>query len=421
MKFSMLTKLLPLRISRKNKLLAIITVTGLATTGTLMATAPEHDASAVEAKTWPVTTMQLNTQALSPELRLFGRIETPHHAQLTAAVTATVNSISVSEGEMVHAGQILMALDDADEELRLLQRCADADEVAAALATIRSEFTVDEQVLKHMNELHELTLAKRKRLEKLQQQNLVATEQLENTRALVARQAIELAQQQLRVDNYPQRLAMAKAKLERAQALRDEQELRLSRTLVIAPFRGRISSVVAAPGDRVQEGEVLISIYDTSALQVRVTLPSNSVDPIRDAIESGTGVQARLENGIYLPLQQLAAQVRRGRSGVDALFSIGDNYRGLELGKAVDITVEMPALENVAAIPVQSLYGADRVYAVVDGRLQGMQIRSLGQRQSADGSVQLLIQPAEQLRSAEILTTSLPRASTGLRVNVING
>ncbi len=422
MKFTMPTKFRPIKLSRKNRTLFLIIFLGMASTGTLMATAPKHAANEVEEKAWPVTSMSLHSQNLAPELRLFGRIETPRHARLTAAVTATVTHINVSEGQLVEAGDILVVLDDADEELHLRQREAEAVEAQAAVAMSRREFAVDSQVLQHMRELHELTLSKRSRLEKLQQQNLVATEQLEDTRAVVARQAIELARQQLRVDNYPERLAITEAALARAQSLVEEQELRLARTLIIAPFRGRISALEAAPGDRVRDGELLLALYDTSALQVRVTLPRAAIASIKQALEIGDKIHARLGGSAIndLQLQQLAGAVASGRSGVDGLFRISGNGDALELGKAVSVTVVLPALQDVASIPVQSLYGNDRIYSIVEGRLQGIEVDTLGQRRDADGKVQLLIRATAGELPEEILTTSLPRAGSGLRVNVIN-
>jgi HlyD family secretion protein len=414
---------MPTKFSRKNRVLAIITLLGLASTGTLMATAPKHDANEVEDKAWPVTSMPVSTADIVPELRLFGRIESPRHARLTAAVTATVTSVVINEGQLVEAGDILMTLDDADEELHLRQREADAAQAQAALETSKQELAVDRQVLQHMQELHALTLSKRGRLVKLQQQNLVATEQLEDTRALVARQAIQLAQQQLRVDSFPQRLAQAEAMLARVQAEVEEQELRLARTLIIAPFRGRISQLEAAPGDRVREGEVLLALYDTSALQVRVTLPRSAIAPIKAAMETGARVSARLGNQRIntLQLQQLAGAVAIGRSGVDGLFRVSGNGDSLELGKAVNVTVLLPALQDVTSIPMQSLYGDDRIYSIVDGRLQGVEVDTLGQRSDGNGNLRLLIRATEGELSGDILTTSLPKAGTGLRVNVING
>lgn len=418
MKFS-----LPTKPSRKNRNLALVAIAGLAATTTLMATAPQHDPGAVEEKAWPVTTLAVEAHDLSPELRLFGRVETPHHAQLTAAVTATVTAVNVSEGDVVEAGQVLMALDDADEELRLQQRDADVIEAQAALESTRHQLQVEREILRHMQDLQALTVAKRERLEKLQQQNLVAREQLEDTGAAVARQAILLAEQQLKVDNHPQRLETAEATLARARALLAEQELRLARTLVVAPFRGKVSALHASPGDRVGEGRELISVYDTSALQVRVTIPNSAIEPIKRALAAGETVTAHYgsEPSQSLRLRQLAAQVDSGRAGVDGLFQVSGSGEALELGRALDVTVVLPALQQVAGIPVRSLYGDNRVYTVVDGRLQGVEVQNLGQRRDADGQLQILVRAGDVGLASEILTTNLPQASTGLRVKVING
>jgi len=418
MKFNMRTRLSP-----QNRKLALVVFVGLAATSTLVATAPQHDASVVEEKAWPVTTRVVAAEDLSPELRLFGRVETPRHAQLTAAVSATVNAVKVREGELVEQGQILVMLDDSDEMLRAQQRAADVTEAQAALESTRHQQVVDQAVLEHMRELHQLTLAKRDRLRKLQQKNLVARDLLDDTGAAVARQAIELAEQQLKVDNHPQRLAIAQVTLERAQALLAEQELRVARTTVVAPFRGKVSSVSVSPGDRVGDGNVLLAIYDTQALQVRVTIPNASIEAIKLALASGDTVVARYgENqSRLLQLGQLAAAVDSGRAGVDALFEVSANGDMLELGRALDVTVVLPALQQVTSIPVQSLYGNNRVYTVVDGRLQGVEVQTLGQRRDADGQLQLLVRATDASLGDEMLTTSLPQASTGLRVSVING
>ncbi|MEE4145622.1 MAG: hypothetical protein V2I26_12530, partial [Halieaceae bacterium] len=148
-----------------------------------------------------------------------------------------------------------------------------------------------------------------------------------------------------------------------------------------------------------------------------------AVEPIRQALERGDRIVARYGAGQDLPLTlgQLAATVGAGRAGVDALFRVGGNGDALELGRALDVTVTLPPLQEVAGIPLQSLYGDDRVYTVVDGRLQGVEVETLGQRRDADGQLQLLVRARHDALASELLTTSLPQASTGLRVIVING
>jgi hypothetical protein len=172
----------------------------------------------------------------------------------------------------------------------------------------------------------------------------------------------------------------------------------------------------------VLEGQILLEIYDTAALQVRVTLPSSAVDSVKQAMARGEAITARLEDGSFrsIELEQLAAEVTTGRSGVDGLFRVGVD-ESLEIGKAVDVTVVMPALQQVTVIPVQSLYGDDRIYTVVAGRLRGVEVNTLGRRIGSNGEVQLLVKPTTDALEGEVLTTSLPQAGTGLKVNVVNG
>ena len=74
----------------------------------------------------------------------------------------------------------------------------------------------------------------------------------------------------------------------------------------------------------------------------------------------------------------------------------------------------------VVGVPVQSLYGEDRIYTISDGRLQAITVASFGQRSDSAGNYQLLVQAPELQAGTPIVTTTLPRASTGLRVAVIN-
>ena len=77
-------------------------------------------------------------------------------------------------------------------------------------------------------------------------------------------------------------------------------------------------------------------------------------------------------------------------------------------------------MESVVGVPVQSLYGEDRIYTVADGRLQAITVASIGQILDESGSYQLLVQAPDLRAGMPILTTTLPKASTGLRVAIIN-
>ena len=79
-------------------------------------------------KAWQVGGMPVKIEALSPQLNLYGRAETPQYATLTAALTADVVTVSVLEGILVAAGDVLIQLDDRDSKLLISQRDAELAE-----------------------------------------------------------------------------------------------------------------------------------------------------------------------------------------------------------------------------------------------------------------------------------------------------
>jgi HlyD family secretion protein len=409
------------KISRKNRILAALVAACIVSTGTLMATAPQHDPNVVEEKIWPVTHAITDAQTISPQLHLFGRIETPRHARLSAAIAAEVTELHISEGQRVTQGQILISLDRAEEELLLQQREADLADSEAQLQLILRDIETDKEVLQHMKRLHTLTKSKADRLKTLNSKNLIATERLEDTQQEVARQGIELARQQARVDNNPQRVFQAEAAVNRTEARLENQHINLQRADIRAPFDGRISSLLVSPGDRVQTGQSLISLYDSNALQIRVPVPSSSVDTMKTALRDGYTISAEI-NGQMLKanLAQLASEVDRGKSGVDALFTVTDSDGKLELGRAVEITINMPKLDNVIALPLQSVYDNKRVFLIEDGRLRSVEVSPIGQRINSQGELEVLVRQDPLSSGVAILATNLPKASTGLKVEVIN-
>lgn len=411
---------LKLKLSRKNRLFLVILGLSALSTGVLMATAPVHDPSVVEEKAWPVSTVAAEAGTQVPQLNLFGRVETPNHASLSAAVEAEVRTLHVREGDRVAAGQLLLSLDDAEERLRLEQRAADLQQAEAGLASLRREMDTERAVLVHMRELNQLTRTKAERLRKLNSRNLIATEQLENTLQEVARQGIELSRQQALVDNHPHRLAMAEAGVSRARAQWRDQQIMLERTAITAPFDGRVSALAVSPGDRVRPGQALISLYDTGALQVRVPVPSSSVGLLKQALARGETISAGLgDSGLTAQLQQLAGEVHSGSSGIDAIFRVMDDSGTLELGRAVDVSIALPPVDNAIALPLHSLYGNKRIYLVEEQRLIGREVIPLGQRLSQDGELQVLVSADGLDPGAAILSTNLPRATSGLRVQVL--
>ena len=153
-------------------LLAIVLGTLLASTG-LIAFAPEPARRPVAAVVVPVTSLIVERRDVSPEVRLYGRVETPHAASLTALVAATVDTLHAREGDRVAAGDVLVQLDETDARLLLRRREADWAEARADREALQLAGADDRQVLAHQQALHQLASNKAERYRRLREQGTV--------------------------------------------------------------------------------------------------------------------------------------------------------------------------------------------------------------------------------------------------------
>ena len=116
-------------------ILVIVAVSAFGSVG-LIAFAPEPDHVVADAQGVPVSSMVTQFQRLSPEVRLYGRVETPNAAQLTALISAPVAALAAREGDRVDAGAVLVALDETDMALALERAEAELDQAQADLEVL---------------------------------------------------------------------------------------------------------------------------------------------------------------------------------------------------------------------------------------------------------------------------------------------
>ncbi len=121
---------------------------------------------------------------------------------------------------------------------------------------------------------------------------------------------------------------------------------------------------------------------------------------------------------IRAELVRLAGETREGEAGISALFRVTEGAGDLPLNRFVNLQLRLPEEPDSIAVPFEALYGRDRVYRVVDARLQGLQVERLGEITDAEGQTRALIRHPE-LESGDVLAaTRLPNAVDGLQVEV---
>jgi len=412
----------PARRWRSRIIQVMLPVLLLATGGlvfqTLKASRPQAEVQPQQERAWTVRTLAAQLGTEHPELTLYGRVESPRLTRITAAVTAFVKDVHVDEGQHIESGELLIQLDDRDARLVVQQREADLAAIGARIRAEHVRHQADRKALSIEQELLSLSRRAVKRFENLASRKVGSEEQLDDARRNWQQQALALNSRRQALNDHPNRLAQLEAEQLRSHALLDSARLELSRTRIEAPFNGRVSRLQAVPGDRVRSGDPLISLYNPSVLEIRAQIPDRHLTSIRQALSGPAPLIASAQPGaqpLQLTLDRLAGEVDGGRAGIDALFKI-DNTVPLEPGRALALQLQLPALSDVVALPPQALYGLNRIYRVVDERLDSLTVERVGTRKGRDGSTRILVRSPDLHSGDSIVITQLPNAIPGLKV-----
>ena len=401
-------------------ILVIVAVSAFGSVG-LIAFAPEPDHVVADAQGVPVSSMVTQFQRLSPEVRLYGRVETPNAAQLTALISAPVAALAAREGDRVHAGAVLVALDETDMALALERAEAELDQAQADLEVLLLGGDEDRAVLAYQERLADQAVAKADWHRKLFAQGSISRQTLNAALSESHAQAIALVQQRGLVASFEHRRSRALASVARAKASEREARVNLERAAVKAPFPGRVTRVLVAPGELVAPGTTVAEIYDDTRLEIRVAIPNVHLPEVEAALAAGERPAVLADFGDYEGtglLERLVGAVEKGRSGVDGLVRLDADVNPPDLGRAVQLRMTMRPVTGLVALPVQAVYGQRRVFMIEDGLLAGIDVERVGEMTTERGDLRLLVRGPGLNDGGRVLTTQLSNAVTGLRVSV---
>lgn len=372
----------------------------------LAGSAEQTEVKNVPEQEYPVKTIVAQPRDLRPGVILFGSVEAPGEATFSAAIAADVVEVRKLEGQSARADDLLIALDDSEAALAVTQ-------AQANLQLEQTRHAGDKKVLAQEQALLDLAVREQQRVAKLVQENLASESQRDAARQTLQRQELAVSQRQLAVAQFSARSAQLKAQLKRA-------ELDLSRTKIRARYPARITKVHVAAGDRVSPGMPLISLYDSSVIEVRALIPNRHLPAVQKALagdDAAITAQVTID-GVRLAarLDRVAAASDARRGGLDGFFRVSEDSPLLVRGRAVRVLLELPAVAKAQPVPAGAVYGLNRIYRLKDDRLEGLEIERLGEYLAEDGSPQLLIRSGLLRSGDQIVTTQLPNATDGLKV-----
>lgn len=361
----------------------------------LIETAPEAKRHPTK-KTIPlVETIEVIPQSYTVLLNTRGTVTPRTESTLIPQVTGQVVSVNENfrAGGFFEKGETLLQIDPVDYQLALTSAKAELAKMRLAL----SEESAQAQQAKSD-------------WEKLGMQG--------NPDALVLRK--------------PQ-LANARASLASAQARLKRAEVDLDRTIIKAPYAGRILEQQVDIGQYVGPSSILAKIYATDYVEVRLPLTDRQQtfiklpESYRGETSQPQGPVVQLTSKLGGKAFQWQGQIVRTEGSIDTssrqlfvIAQVNDPYRKnangrppLKIGQFVQATISGKKLEQVFVLPRSILVSANQVLiADAESKVQRRHIEILWQDKQS-----IVIHSGLQT-GEQVISTSIPYATEGSKIKL---
>ncbi len=392
---------------------AVATTVALVGIGTylLLTNGAATDVAAVEhppqEMVWAASVKPVKLESLTPTVKLLGRVVSFTNLQLSSILDAAVMHVNAVEGQYVEQGETLIELDPRNIETAIAQLQADADRVEALLKDERIKLATNREALIYATNLMHLATESRQRIALLRQRNLADLAVF--SQALIDEENAKLAvtERKALIREHGSHVARLQADLRHISVSLRNAEADLEESIIKAPIAGRVTAVHVAEGEQVRNGSPILDMFDHQAVEIRSLIPTRHLADVKSRISVTEKPEAYAfvdNRRLALKLDRLSASVEQGRGGVEAFFQIEDSSFYPELGRTVEVSLLQSPVDNAVAIPSQTIYGADRVFKLVDGRLKSVPISRHGE--IFRNGEWLVIAVSDQLQAGDLIITS---------------
>ncbi|MBZ2169742.1 MULTISPECIES: efflux RND transporter periplasmic adaptor subunit [Marinobacter] len=397
----------------------IILAIGIAGYALLRMTRPEPAEVTATERSWRVTVQAVEPGTHTPVLPLYGQVVAPESITVTAALEGRIEDRPVVEGQQVQAGDLLIALAEADIRPKVAQAEAQVADLQAQLKSEEVRYQTDLTAVKSERAIRDNARRQFERTQSLVKRNLASQENLDTATDALARAELTVAAREQNIADHPARVLSLEARLAQAEANLATTRRDAERARMTAPFDGVVTDVQVAPGDQVARNQVLLSLYPLEGLELRARVPARYIPELQGALSRGDTLMASSKGGHRFELDRFSGIA--DPAGTEAILIQAGDPSGLRPGELLPVNLERPERDDSVTIPFAALYGADSVYLVnEEDRMRRVDIERIGEAMGSNGERWLLVAGEELTRGTRLVTTHLPNALTGLKVEPVD-
>jgi HlyD family secretion protein len=336
-----------------------------------------------------------------------GRVMTPQRISIAAETTGRVNSIPVSEGQMVQHGQLLIQLNDLDERASVAQATAAVSQAEAKLRQLHEvALPAASQSLKQAQTNAEQARKQYERTRDLQARGFFSQAQLDEARRNYDVIASQVSAARLQVkSNQPagSDLAVATAAVAQANASLRLAQVKLNEDSILAPADGTLISRSVESGDIVQPGKELMVLAANGETQILVQLDEKNLAKLVLGQKALGSADAYGDQRFDAVVSYINPGVDATRGSVEVKLLVANPPAYLRQDMTVSVDIETARRSGALTIPTGAIHDASSNVPwvlVVRNKNTVRQSVKLGLR--GDNSVEIL--NGLKAREAVILT-----------------
>lgn len=332
-----------------------------------------------------VDVIELRRAPLVRTLQFSARVATLSRVDVGSTVTGRVSDVRVMEGAAVHAGDVLVQLEDQEWRAALAQANATEQQAKAHLAGLRSGGrTAAQATLAQAEATQRTAQAALVRAQQLVAQGFYSAAQLDDVRraATVAQEQVRSASAQVQANaDGGTDLVQAQAQLEAARAATAAAQARLAQATLRSPTDARVLLRAVEPGQIVQPGKALLSLALVGPTQLIAQVDERFLEQLRPGQTAAVLADAFPEQRFAARVLSLAPAVDAQRGAIEVKFALnGEAPAFLREDMTLSVEVETARMDAALVLPQSALRAPAQdnqaeVLVVQDGRALARRVR----------------------------------------------
>ena len=277
----------------------------------------------------PADLAAVESKPMSRWLPVSGTLTPVRQAVVKSKVSGEVRTLTVREGDAVHAGQALARIDTADLEAKLIERQGQLESARAQLALAEKTLSTNQKLLK---------------------QNFIS------------QNAFDSSESNMNVTRGSVKSAEANVRLAQ-NALKD--------AVATAPLSGIVAKRHVLPGEKVAIEQPLLTIVDLRVLELAGTVGTHEVA----SLSPGMPVQVKVE-GVAKPvagrIARIAPAAEPGTRSIGVTVELANPDERLRAGQYAVAQASLPDDKQRLALPltaIGSTAGQSHVWVIEQGKL----------------------------------------------------